>query len=312
MESRLPKPKIIIGKSVSTMDIKSNNQNTTKNGTTTSASTNCAGAKSSQEDKLQVKQTLLRAKTLASITRPNTNMKGVKRQATTVTHGEPKKPFVRPVKAVANKPSSSGLANNRTTSKVTQNNTDNKTGKIQKWDLRGRLAHTSDKLSAVQQKNKDIEIKYNELQNLTNTLEANEALYREKAEKLEIENKALTTELESLTQEMTEVKSSNKDLAKRLEESEKLLSEYQKEYKLQEITLKEQTEQLTTLKTELETTKERNKVLNSLKEDLQSLTHKLDKERRILHNNIQELKGNIRVFCRVRPRTPKEIELMKM
>lgn len=312
MESRLPKPKIIIGTSVSTMDINiRNNQKATKDGSTISASTSSTSVKSSQENKPQVKQTLVRAKTLASIARPNNNTKGIKRQATTMTHGEPKKPFVKPVvRTVVNK--SNGLANNKTTNKVTQNNTDNKAGKIQKWDLRGRLAHTSDKLSAVQQKNKDIESKYNELQKLTSTLQANEALYREKAEKLEDVNKVLSTEFDSLTEKVSELIKNNEDLTKRLEESEKSLSKYREKCKLQETTLKEQTEQLTILKTDLESTKERNEALTTLKEELESLTHKLDKERRILHNNIQDLKGNIRVFCRVRPRTLKEIELMKM
>ena len=34
----------------------------------------------------------------------------------------------------------------------------------------------------------------------------------------------------------------------------------------------------------------------------------MDKDRIVLHNKIQELKGNIRVFCRVRPRTSNELE----
>ncbi|NXO95181.1 KIFC1 protein, partial [Certhia brachydactyla] len=36
--------------------------------------------------------------------------------------------------------------------------------------------------------------------------------------------------------------------------------------------------------------------------------HGLEMERRRLHNDIQELKGNIRVFCRVRPLLPEERE----
>ncbi|XP_034949524.1 protein claret segregational-like isoform X5 [Chelonus insularis] len=41
--------------------------------------------------------------------------------------------------------------------------------------------------------------------------------------------------------------------------------------------------------------------------DLQNLCHEMDKDRRVLHNTIQEMKGNIRVFCRVRPRIEKEM-----
>ncbi|NXH16602.1 CTK2 protein, partial [Bucco capensis] len=39
--------------------------------------------------------------------------------------------------------------------------------------------------------------------------------------------------------------------------------------------------------------------------------HRLEMERRRLHNTIQELKGNIRVFCRVRPVLPEEEERQK-
>jgi len=50
------------------------------------------------------------------------------------------------------------------------------------------------------------------------------------------------------------------------------------------------------------------KIIEDLKEQetLQTLIHKMDRERGILRNTIQELKGNIRVFCRVRPKIPKE------
>ncbi|NXM94391.1 KIFC1 protein, partial [Sylvia borin] len=40
--------------------------------------------------------------------------------------------------------------------------------------------------------------------------------------------------------------------------------------------------------------------------EYQEKIHMLDMERRRLHNDIQELKGNIRVFCRVRPLLPEE------
>ena len=45
--------------------------------------------------------------------------------------------------------------------------------------------------------------------------------------------------------------------------------------------------------------------------DLDVMTHKYEKEcfqRRELFNQLQELKGNIRVFCRCRPLIPKEIQ----
>ncbi|NXX09234.1 CTK2 protein, partial [Larus smithsonianus] len=46
-------------------------------------------------------------------------------------------------------------------------------------------------------------------------------------------------------------------------------------------------------------------------EQQQEQLHGLEMERRRLHNLVQELKGNIRVFCRVRPVLPEEEERQK-
>merc|ERR1719187_145738 len=44
------------------------------------------------------------------------------------------------------------------------------------------------------------------------------------------------------------------------------------------------------------------------KEELMKEIRWGETERRKLHNRVQELKGNIRVFCRLRPRLPEEEE----
>ncbi|XP_012531224.1 protein claret segregational [Monomorium pharaonis] len=338
MESRLPKPKIMIKKATSITDIIKNNHERTNNSNNmpTSAlvststmliSTSSASAstltstntRAINDNKLAVKQTLVRAKTLSTITRPN-NVKAVKRTATNnIIHGETKKPFIKPAtKVLVNKPNNNTLTNavNKVNT-VIKKDTD-KTGKIKKWDLRGRLAQTSDKLSVVQQKNKEIESKYNVLQELVDTLKTSEATCKNETEKLQVLNNTLTTELQILTVEISTIRKNEEDLAKRLKEStesctnfSRELSEYKENCKKQEILILEQTKQLTILQTDLELQKKINMDLNIVKEELQVLTHKMDKERRILHNTIQELKGNIRVFCRVRPRTLKEIEQMK-
>ncbi|XP_025997106.1 protein claret segregational isoform X2 [Solenopsis invicta] len=323
MESRLPKPRIMIKKATSITDIaaKNNNHKIIKNmptsaSTLTSTSTS-GGTKSTNENKLAVKQTLVRAKTLSVITRPN-NVKAVKRTATDIIHGETKKPFIKSAaKTLVNKPNNNVLNTVNKVNKVIQNDTD-KAGKIKKWDLRGRLAQTSDKLSVVQQKNKDIESKCIILQNLVDTLKASEATCKNEIEKLQVSNNTSTAELQILTVEISAIRKNEEDLAKRLKESEELctnlsreLNKYQENCKTQEILISEQAKQLTVFQIDLELQKKINTDLSIAKEELQALTHKMDKERRILHNNIQELKGNIRVFCRVRPRTLKEIEQMK-
>lgn len=327
MESRLPRPKVTLTKAISTMEvnIKSISDKVAKEVNNIPASISVSNAKSAATSSLASKSTkenkpptLVRAKTLSTITRSN-NVKTVKRMGTTITHGETKKPCLKPsvTKAVTNKSNSKPLITNSTagkTNKVIQNNTD----KLKRWDLRGRLAQTSDKLSAAQQKSKDIESKYNELKELVNTLEASEATCRTKAEKFEESNNILTNEVQTLTIEISTMQKHQKDLETRLRKEEELcksitcvLNEYKEKCKTQEIQITEQVTQLTTLKADLELKKEIIEDLTNTKEQLQTLTYKMDKECRLLHNNIQELKGNIRVFCRVRPRTPKETEQMK-
>ncbi|XP_050458119.1 protein claret segregational-like [Cataglyphis hispanica] len=329
MESCVPKPKLM--KAISTMDIHtksindktvkeinsistSNSVSTVKSAPTSSLST----TKSTKENKPPI--TLVRAKTLSTITRSNIN--GVKRSGTTITHGEPKKPFLKPVtKVLVNKPNSKTLTTNNTakkTNQVLQNNTDNKSTKLKRWDLRGRLAQTSDKLLVAEQKSKDIESKYNALQELVNSLKTSEAACRTKAEKFEDSNNTLTSEVQALTKEISTIQKHQEDLVKRLKESEELctsvtcmLNECKEKCKTQEALISKQTIQLTTLTTELELQKQINENLSNVKEQLEALAYEMDKKCRVLHNNIQELKGNIRVFCRVRPRTPKEVEQMK-
>ncbi|XP_050458723.1 protein claret segregational-like [Cataglyphis hispanica] len=328
MESRLPRPKFVLKKAISAVDIhtKSTNDKTVANevnsiSTSKSVSTvkseptkSVTTTKSIKENKPPV--TLVRAKTLSTITN---NINAVKRAGTTITHGESKKPFLKPVtKAIANKPNNKTLMTNNTankTSKVLQNNTDNK---LKRWDLRGRLAQTSDKLSVAEQKSKDIESKYNALQELVNSLKTSEAACKTKAEKLEDSNNILTSEVQTLTIEKSMMQKHQEDLVKRLKESEEsctsitcMLNECKEKCKTQEALISKQTTQLTTLTTELELQKQVNEYLCNFKEQLQALTYEMDKKCRVLHNNIQELKGNIRVFCRVRPRTSREVEQMK-
>lgn len=291
------------------MNINTNRQQAAKSKENTMKPTS---TKTMNENKSSARPLLVRSKTLSTITQTNHSSKPIKRTATTITTvGEAKRPFVKS-KALENKPNA--LTNNMT-NKVPQNDT----GKLHKWDLRGRLAQTSDKLSAAQQKNKDIEIKYKELQELSNTLKASEAACRIKAEQLEASNNTLNSELDNLMAEMSTMRQERADLTKRLKESEEsyasvsqTLQELQKEHNTQQVLLSQQNGKLTVMENDLELQKKVNEDLNTVKDELQTLTHKMDKERRLLHNTIQELKGNIRVFCRVRPKTPREIELMKM
>ncbi|XP_031849770.1 protein claret segregational [Nomia melanderi] len=323
MESRLPKPKIQLGNSISgtiTNNMKVNNQKMTKdqnvlpqsssNSTSETLkkakSTININSKSANENKPPPKQNLVRSKTMSSIV-----TKGVKRPATgTTMHTEAKKQFTRPVKPTIQRTGT--MLTGNTTNKTVQNAT-GKTAtaagaaKPSKWDLKGRLAHKSNELSNIQQLYKETASKYNIAQEKLNTLETNVNMYKSQAEKYENLNKILDTELR-------EVKAEREDLSKRLEISEELFKNASESLKLfkekctmQEAIILEHNSEVKELRTNLDLQKQMNDELMTNKNELQSLVHTMDKDRRILHNAIQELKGNIRVFCRVRPRTPTEL-----
>ncbi|OAD54756.1 Protein claret segregational, partial [Eufriesea mexicana] len=329
MESRLPKPKINLTKSVSTISIsmKTHNQKMTKdqndlphtssNGVsdtlTKAKSTINIATKCTNENKPPSKQNLSRSKTMSSIT-----TKGVKRSATVpITHGEIKKSFAKPpVKSTTMQRTGTTLANNTTikSSQITMGKkVQNIASKPSKWDLKGRLAYTSDELSNIRQKYKETSSKYNELEEQMNTLKANENVYKAKAEEYGTLNKALDSELKELKVEMNKVQEERENLTKRLKESEEscknvsnILEEFKAKCSSQETILLKHELVIKDLETSLEVQNKINEELNTVKSELQSLVHTMDKDRRILHNAIQELKGNIRVFCRVRPRTLNE------
>ncbi|XP_029046510.2 protein claret segregational-like [Osmia bicornis bicornis] len=330
MESRLPKPKIGVTSMLSTTNVKMENQKITKDQSrephtsSASISENLKKAKSTlnmnlkctNENKLPPRGNLTRSKTLSSIT-----TRATKRPATApTTQIEAKKPFTKPsVKSTVNTRSGTVLTNKVTnriiqdaSTKRIQNNT---VVKPSKWDLKGRLAHTNDALSNMRQKYNETTLKYNELQEQVNSLKANENVYKSKAEKYENLNKALDNELKQLKMEMDKIQEERESLFKRLMESEKSfknvsnkLRECQETYESQKVLLVKHESVIQDLESNLGTQVKVNEELTTVKNELQSLVHTMDKDRRILHNAIQELKGNIRVFCRVRPRTPNELE----
>ena len=111
----------------------------------------------------------------------------------------------------------------------------------------------------------------------------------------------------------------------RLESSELSLKTLRGEAQRMQMTIQQQTEQIQTLKTDLMSTQTslvhseelahtRARKIDDLEEqaerqkaaikELQEKAREDEETRRKLHNTIQELKGNIRVFCRVRPCSP--------
>ncbi|XP_076670687.1 protein claret segregational [Andrena cerasifolii] len=331
MESRLPKPKInflnslnsFTSRSMKMGDEKASNSTDLPTTSSSSVSESLKKAKSTlnlnskctNENKPPPRPNLRRSRTMSSIT-----TRAVKRPAAiTTVHGEVKKPFTRPVVKPRVQPSGTLASTSTSTTRPVPNTAvrrvqSTNTAKPSKWDLKGRLAQSNDALSDVRQKYKETTSKCNELETQVSTLETHSKIYKSQAEKYENLNKALDCELNQLKAEVSSIQDEREDLANRLKESEasfKTVTDALKKFKekcaSQEALLSEHASEMEGLRASLESEQKMNKELRMISDELQSLVHTMDKDRRTLHNAIQELKGNIRVFCRVRPQTPNEL-----
>lgn len=185
--------------------------------------------------------------------------------------------------------------------------------KPSKWDLKGRLEYTSNELSALKQKHKEVTIQYKNVEDEIVSLRESESSCRSKVEDLERTASGLSKQVVELKKQIAEFESKERGLIEKLanltelqEKTAASLLEYKEECRSQKEIICQHAESQVTLKKELEASNNRVNNLEIVNKDLLNLVQDLDKERRGLHNTIQELKGNIRVFCRVRPKIPKE------
>lgn len=330
MESRLPKPKILLTTSINTASISTsmNNNKMVKNQSTVQPAASSSGVleglrkqkttldgdtKFTKENKPPSKPNLIRSKTMSSIT-----TRATKRPATNAdVHGQMKKPCTKPVV----KPTVQRTGVLRTNATESARNVAVKktvntaaTKPAPKWDLKGRLAQTTNELSNVREKYKESTSKFTELQEQVITLETDLKDYRSKAEEYESLNKVLDNKTKELDAKLRSVQAEREHLSKRLNESEKLckhtsdsLKDAQEKCANLEAVLSKNTFEIENLRTFLDDKIKAIEKLSTERNELQALVHTMDKDRRILHNTIQEMKGNIRVFCRVRPRTANEL-----
>lgn len=213
---------------------------------------------------------------------------------------------------VAQRPGKVGGQGSATTGKavggVTTSNV--KTGpKPSKWDLKGRLEWSNAELANLKEQHK----KCNHLESTVNELRSKEAMTVAKLEELESAKEKLKEELATTKQDYTEMLKIKDDIKSKLEASEsscerltELLSQNEKICKSQKEIIDANAAKVENLEKNLKEYKESKMELTQKVKELQSLVHEMDRDRRYLHNTIQELKGNIRVFCRVRPRIPRE------
>lgn len=335
MESRLPKPKVI-RKATSSTDVSSEptqpNGQTNSSGTSEkSSSSNGVGsatetlkkcksthnvAAQPAEDAPVVRRPMLqRAKTHATITRNvNASKTAVKRPGTANESRENKRPNIK----VVPKATTSRVLKTGSTTLQSRSNTQTSAKAVAKprpkWDLKGRLEETNNELADTKENYKTAIEKNTELTTRVQSLKQLEEASRVKADKFESLCSDLTLEVNVLQNKNTNLQSECEDLSKRKKELEEdlivaktSLQCYQERCEKQEIDLRKRTAKLEVLEVENKTHRITIDELSKANSELQNMVHTMDKDRRQLHNAIQELKGNIRVFCRVRPKIEKEV-----
>ncbi|XP_053577878.1 kinesin-like protein KIFC1 [Bombina bombina] len=183
------------------------------------------------------------------------------------------------------------------------------------WDLKGQVNDMKAKVTNYRSKLANLSEEKTRLQCSEKELRSTvKVLSLEKSE-LSKELCTLETELKTLRQKLSSLESEVKVLSD-------LSSRQQVELSCQKCTVQELqdtnkclTEKLQDREVTLQCAQEENSALRSINqsqseeiarmkvsiEERDSQIHTLETERRRLHNLVQELKGNIRVFCRVRP-----------
>jgi len=179
-----------------------------------------------------------------------------------------------------------------------------------------------DEINELKEKNTKLEDTYGQfvkehdkLKEEQNKLTEEHTQLKEEFDKLKKEHKETNDELEKANETII-------DLNKKLEDRDEKISNFEKQvanFKLESQLNKKYIEELENTNNEngkrineLENERERHlKRIAQLEDDLLEAKRSiqaLEEQRRFLHNEIQELKGNIRVFCRVRPALQSEIE----
>ncbi|CDR46997.1 CYFA0S27e00606g1_1 [Cyberlindnera fabianii] len=156
-------------------------------------------------------------------------------------------------------------------------------------------------IQTIHQSHKDKQLELQKFMSSTR-----ESLEKECAE-LEDEKEAVKTQILDFKRKHDILTTENEKLSKELEHITQVHSTNEEEnHRLQQ--------QIDELRKSLETKKQK---IKSLKHDMQwKIESKIEldegliieeEKRRRLHNKLQELKGNIRVFCRIRPKIPAEL-----
>lgn len=208
------------------------------------------------------------------------------------------------------------------------------------WDLKGRIQDMEENFLATQERNASLKHELEEYNQRIAALEsANSVLHHDNEIKSVQSEEALSQINELKHQRKKEQEESEATIKEKIKEIEKLqsvLSLLKQELSIAKMASDNMENTITNLtcvkssiETQLESTKamlkcceekksqltkmclDKDSEILSLKqrnEEKESKIRELESLRRKLHNTVQELKGNIRVFCRMRPALPEEIK----
>lgn len=187
--------------------------------------------------------------------------------------------------------------------------------KPSKWDLKGRVEYVTEELALVQNQYHESLAELEEAKAKLQEIQDNEKDYKDKSEKLEVKCENLTQEVEEhrkktqkLEEELQEIQLKKIQFENKYNETSTILLDVQDKYKAGEAANAILRNDLASSRKENEEKSDALSEANSIIEQLKSVVYNLDRERRTLHNTIQDLKGKIRVFCRVRPKIDKEMD----
>nr|AAQ79778.1 XCTK2-like motor protein [Gallus gallus] len=197
------------------------------------------------------------------------------------------------------------------------------------WDLKGQLSDLRAALGNQKEKAQRLDGENRQLREQLRELQEALRERERRVEELDGRVSTLSTELEKHRQEselrgqqLEELREADRELSARLEAAEAQLHQTkavlaQSDSEVAELRLRAESqarrlrEQEELHKAEVAELRAQNQTQSQRLQEKEEQQHALEMERRRLHNLVQELKGNIRVFCRVRPLLAAEKEKQK-
>ncbi|XP_021269145.1 carboxy-terminal kinesin 2-like [Numida meleagris] len=197
------------------------------------------------------------------------------------------------------------------------------------WDLKGQVSDLRAALGNQKEKAQRLDGENRQLREQLRELQETLRERERRAEELDGRVSALGTELEQHRKEseqrgreLQELREAGKELTARLETTEAQLHQAkaalaQSDSEVAELRVRAESqarrlrEQEAQYEAEVAELKEQTQSQSQRLREQEERQHALEMERRRLHNLVQELKGNIRVFCRVRPLLAAEEEKQK-